>query len=221
MRRLNVAFPILTAMILAGCDTGDYFPDDESAGIDSGRQDSVSLPDVATQPDPGNTSNELRLYKSGSRIKAKVLKTADGSQAFMGWYDTELETDCYAYDYYRAEDGKIRYLPTDRVQVDPNNNYYADGACKQRIYLTSLKKDCVTAAKWTAVMTPATSCNSQWHLAFFQDNQKYSGSSVYERDSDNVCKLASDYLNSYFFLSSLGHKVDPSIFAEATPAIVD
>lgn len=218
MRRLTVAFPILTAMILAGCDTGDYFPDDESAGIDSGRQDSVSLPDVATQPDPGNTSNELRLYKSGSRIKAKVLKTADGAQGFAGWYDVELETDCY---FRTTKDGKTRATPASAMYFVETPDYYSDSNCTKRIYHVSGTRECPYDTTW--VYTPLSTedvCQVSSYR-FYRNSSNYAGTRIYHRDSDEVCIDATESVGKYIFLSKLGEEVDPSIFAEVTLAIVD
>jgi len=211
----------MTAVILAGCDTGEYFPGDESAGNDSGWQDSVSLPDVATQSDLGNTTNELRLYKSGSRIKAKVLKTADGSQAFMGWYDTQLETDCVASPYYQTEDGKIRYIPSHNVSVSFNQQLFADSTCSKEIYWTGAAKSCKVKTNWIWQMTSVSSMCQAYTITIYRDAVPYNGTEIFHLNSDDSCDDVTESYKTFLFLSDLGEKVDPSIFVEASPELVD
>ena len=171
MRHVTFVFSLMTAMILAGCDTGEYFQGDESAGNDSGWHDAVSLPDVATQPDLGNTTNELRLYKSGSRIKAKVLKTADGAQAFAGFYDTELETDCW---FTTASDGKTRCSPSYQVNVSTSNYFYSGSTCSRRIFWTGAYKACPPSLEWVVQMELAgETCATYYKYTYYRNVEVY------------------------------------------------
>jgi hypothetical protein len=62
-------------------------------------------------------------YSSGSRIRAKLLTTADGASMSSGWFDAELGLDCFPA---RTSDGVRRCIPT--VQI-PVGIYYADDTC--------------------------------------------------------------------------------------------
>jgi hypothetical protein len=66
-------------------------------------------------------------YSSGSRIRARVVTTADGARGFAGWRDTSLGVDCFIG---LSGDGRQRCLPTTPVQ---SGTYYADDQCAQRL----------------------------------------------------------------------------------------
>ncbi len=221
MHKAIVAVMALTALMLAGCGPDDYFADDEESGIDLALRDSTIATDLASDQDSGNVANELRLYKSGSRIKAKVLTTADGSQAFLGWYDNELEMDCYVFDLYRTDDGKLRYLPASKLQLPSTNNFFGDSNCKQKIHYTGVLKECGMIPEWIAITTSPEPCNSQYRMTFYRHSQQFPGSKIYKLGSDDECSDVTDLYSSYIFLASLGERVDPGIFAEATALVID
>lgn len=76
------------------------------------------------QLDAGDVgTNELALYKSGSRIKARVLRTADGAQAFVGWRDTQFDVNCI---FAQAADLTTRCLPFGDAWVGA---YFSDSSC--------------------------------------------------------------------------------------------
>jgi hypothetical protein len=64
------------------------------------------------------------LYRSGTRLRARVTDAGDGARRFDGWYDTQLETPC---TFLLAADGVQRCLPTAGIVVGPP--YYLDAAC--------------------------------------------------------------------------------------------
>ncbi|MGH7440944.1 MAG: hypothetical protein ACRENE_35165 [Polyangiaceae bacterium] len=67
-------------------------------------------------------SGPLPDYASGSRLRAMVYRTADGTKLWHGWYDATLDTPC-TFTEGAAEDGATRCLP---VGVGA---YYIDSAC--------------------------------------------------------------------------------------------
>jgi len=90
MRRAVLAL----AVLLAACG-GAEGPDVADAG-------GLPGPDATT----GKTTRDL--YQSGTRLKARMLVTADGAKAFNGWRDTVRNENCFFGD---ATDGKTRCLP--------------------------------------------------------------------------------------------------------------
>ncbi len=63
------------------------------------------------------------LYASGSRIKMRAGRTADGAAQFLGWRDTQRNENCS----FRVFAGQLRCVP-DFLFITPNG-YYADAAC--------------------------------------------------------------------------------------------
>jgi hypothetical protein len=75
------------------------------------------------QQDGGNGSGDVEDYASGTRIKARVVRTPDGAKALLGWRDVQLNVDCY---FSAAADSTLRCIPSGPY-VTPG--LYADGSC--------------------------------------------------------------------------------------------
>jgi hypothetical protein len=68
---------------------------------------------------------QLPAWKSGTRLRARLLKVADGAEAIVqGVFDKELGSGC---GFVKADDGAMRCMPTAVVP------YYADAECKMPI----------------------------------------------------------------------------------------
>jgi hypothetical protein len=76
------------------------------------------------------TSSETPQYVSGSRIRAKYVLGEDGSKQWVGWYDSELKTDCGWSPYF--ESGKRYCIPNYATGI---SQYYADVACEDVLEL--------------------------------------------------------------------------------------
>src|SRR5205823_2204997 len=63
-------------------------------------------------------------YVSGTRIKARVMSSADGAKAFVGFYDMTLATACA---FGRAADDTVRCLPTNAAYVP--GSWWSDSGC--------------------------------------------------------------------------------------------
>ena len=104
--------------------------------------------------DPAHNGGGLMpVAQSGSRLKRRVQVGNDGSEAFIGWWDDDLETEC---TYLTAVDGSSRCLPSgpDRVFLT-DAGYFADSGCTQRALIRSLPDD-------TCPSTPTP----RWFLSF-------------------------------------------------------
>jgi hypothetical protein len=109
MRRAALAL----AVLLAACG-GAEGPDVADAG-------GLPGPDATT----GKTTRDL--YQSGTRLKARMLVTADGAKAFVGWRDTVRNENC---SFWNTADGKLRCLPTACAgPISTPPRMYADENC--------------------------------------------------------------------------------------------
>ncbi len=103
-------------------------------------------PDVTPAlPTPGElAASDSDLFKSGSRLRIITLGAPGGSAVPMGFYDSELDTEC---DFLDAADGKSRCLPQGPEQVEEG---FSDAACSQRV-LRSRLSDCGQTPKYANV----------------------------------------------------------------------
>jgi hypothetical protein len=62
-------------------------------------------------------------YQSGSRLRLKTVKTADGANGVYGLYDSQLLTDCYSS---QASDKSLRCVPS----AMGTSNRYSDSNCQ-------------------------------------------------------------------------------------------
>ena len=99
----------------------------------------------------------LDLYQSGSRLKLKVLTTADGAKAFQGWYDTQLGLDC---QFVTASDGQLRCLPIGTAYV---GSFYADGNCTTRLAYATCAGATPPAYAY-ATAAAGSSCAAAYHV---------------------------------------------------------
>lgn len=96
--------------------------------------------DDAEQPDDsGGEDNPLRLYKSGSRIRARFGETPDGAKQFIGWYDTQLNINCM---FGETSEGVFRCIPTPILYA----SLYSDAACTSPLFMTA--SGCSMVAEW-------------------------------------------------------------------------
>ncbi len=129
----------------------------EPPDVEAGRDDSRDLPRGATsasdednhdadtsarptEPTGGIITpgvSQLALYKSGSRIRARVAKTPDGAQAFMGWFDSQIEQDC---TFLSSADGVTRCLPGStlitRAFSGSDTGFFSDSQCQIEVGYT-------------------------------------------------------------------------------------
>jgi hypothetical protein len=83
-------------------------------------------------------SGPLPDYAGGTRLRATVYRTADGTKLWHGWYDSTLGTPCGFTQNIAAEDGATRCLPTG------TGAYYLDSTCSTPV--TVVGSGCSTPA---------------------------------------------------------------------------
>jgi hypothetical protein len=222
MRRLSLVVAIGALFVNCTTTTGGGPTDPGPGTTDQGTPDhGQTVPDswvpgeetVANDVPSELGLNQMALYESGTRIKAKIGRTADGAKQWSGWYDSDLGTDCA---FGRAPDGKSRCLPT----MATNPGYFEDASCKKPILTTWV---CYANVKWGSVCPQGSQCPSinPTDCQLHELGAKFTADSgYYLNPTDGTCNTA-DLKNlrvSYVTYSS-GKQVSPSIFAEVTETI--
>lgn len=139
------------------------------------------------------------LYQSGTRIKARMLVTADGAKSFVGWRDTQLGVDCV---FAKASDGKMRCLPFGNWTT--SSIAYGDSGCTSPVAMFGGCSD----PTWVGVVD-ATSCSSG-KVAIYEVSGEFTGS-LFDKSSDGSCS----YLPSLGRYWALRPETPPSTYAEA------
>jgi hypothetical protein len=151
-------------------------------------------------------SDEAALYKSGSRIKARVSRTADGAQAFGGWYDSERGADCM---FLPAADGRVRCLPS-----LASGGHFADPSCTQAlVYFYS----CARAPSEVSVATSpgdGSMCRpAGWHVHSVGTAHE---AKVFTRSGE---RCVESQRQSMFAYHRLGPEIPPSAFVEVVSGL--
>jgi len=194
---------LMLCLVLGACGTQqpvgpDDWPDLEPAGQDAGTV-------VAPEPDAGDTGQiQSRLYKSGTRLKARVLETGDGAQQFLGWFDSELGVKC---EFATAPDGKTRCLP--RRHVRPEGLFYLDQDCSREPIIFDIHKNLCGEPEYVLVEVPEAVCPKAPISLWFIRDVVLDPEKVYFRESGQCGEIPRPSGKWYRLVP-----VDPSAFAE-------
>lgn len=196
MRRLTLWLlrKLFPALLLVGCTQAPLLGPD-GGPLQPGGGGHVVI------PGGGGGTSEMAIYASGSRIKARVGSTPDGARTFLGWYDTQLQAECYMFPSYKTTDGVVRCLPGLALVAA----YYADATCTTRAAL-----GVCTAAPQKYGISYAPTCGSQTVTVHPVADVADAGS-YYSRIADGGCG-APTALPAGFLLYSFGPALDPSGF---------
>ena len=162
----------------------------------------------------GGGAVQLDIYQSGTRIKMKVLTTADGAKSFQGWYDAQLQADC---QFSTATDGQPRCVPVG-AYVSPS--FFGDSGCTTRLgYLGCAG---ASAPAWAVSNEPlngsaCASALSSTVARVFAVAGVHSGS-VYV-GSPASCSLSTSGTLAQYTFFTLGAESAPSSFAAGSVAV--
>ena len=200
-----------------GEDTGPIPLTDTHGGADiPAGIDAPAGTDIKPGQDNGNGTDsgsiipiQSKLYRSGTRIKAKVTRTQDGAQSFLTWYDTELDMDCWFLK--SIVDGKYRCLPT-----LPQALYYSDPACTKMLAYAS---DCYEN-RWVYRCTEYQGCQNHT-CTYHQRGSQFQGPLYYSLNSDGECneyEMSESPTMAYYHV---GTEIPASTFQEASVEIME
>ena len=125
----------------------------------------------ATPTSDGGTdasAEALPDYRSGTRLRARLLTAEGGSALFKGWHDKDLDFDCA---FGPAEDSMTRCLPQSRSLND-----FADAACANRVVAAS--PGCVPPKFVSALGTCSTGA------PVFRVGAKLAAATIYTKGTD-------------------------------------
>ncbi|AKV04360.1 hypothetical protein AKJ09_11023 [Labilithrix luteola] len=200
---------VLATFVLTACAKDQISPDPSATNSakDAGPHDPNKPSDPSDPSTPSNPSTPGEdTNVSGSRLKRRVYKGADGSQQFAGWFDSERNENC---DIHTAADGKLRCLPASFVFA--NSSYFSDSNCAFPIYIGT--KGCTPPAAYS-VDGGGQTCNRGYVIrpigtAFTSPNfYLKNGAACVSQD-------ASAWLSAYD-LYSTGAEIPASSFFEVT-----
>lgn len=154
------------------------------------------------KPNPSMAGADTQI--SGTRLKRRVLKGADGSQQFLGWFDTQRNEACNFQD---AADGKQRCLPLSTF----TGGYYSDPACTNPIVTQT--KGC--AAPATAFhYAGIAGCPLANPVRVLQIAGTFTGATVYSGAGCTGSSTAA--LLSTFDVYETSSEIPPTSFVDAT-----
>jgi hypothetical protein len=91
-------------------------------------------------------------YRSGSRLRARILVTADGQRDFQGFVDSQLGAGCW---FSRAADGEERCLPS---EAGSGGWYFLDAACSADQAVAAQWGDCPPGPPTTIHVSDSSTC---------------------------------------------------------------
>jgi hypothetical protein len=158
-------------------------------------------------------------YTSGTRIKARVLTSADGAKEYRGWQDTMLNFACY---FSVAGDGQYRCLPQGLPGVGP---YYSDSNCTTLAVM--IQKTSSTCPPPYAITSEATAMCTEYYSPLYRTHvfsmgSALAGSVYYPQGTPATCAAIAPttgypYTTYNFYL--VGAEVPPTTFASGTVSV--
>lgn len=152
MGKPTLALVVVSLSLSCGLDAGPMGPGAGGGSVGGG---SVGGGTSGPTPNPSARHDEVT---SGSRLKARRLKGSDGSEMFVGWWDSKLQRDC---GFGIAADGATRCLPVlPRRIAETNESYFSDAQCTQRLGELVTSGSCSGDALPNVQVWPTTALSS-------------------------------------------------------------
>lgn len=153
----------------------------------------------------GGASGDETLYRSGSRIKRRMLEGDDGSVSFAGFYDDELDGPCA---YGPDGDGAQRCLPIHRARFQ-SFQMFADSSCTQELAYQA-RTSCGFGPPPTAATRGSCSSLDWWAVGQLHEGTVYT-------TADGPCTVTSRDPAWRYFL--VGRRLSLNDFVEAVEII--
>jgi len=155
----------------------------------------LTLVACTTAADGKDDPGAVALYRSGSRLKARVWSAEGGAKLFTGFSDTTLGVECAPGD---AADGKVRCLPIETTRV-----FFVDASCTQP---AALGGPCSTP-KYARLADP---CGQS---EIFEVGAKLEAAQAFNKDASGGCLPAGNQVGLHAVT-----KLDPAKLVELTPS---
>jgi hypothetical protein len=123
----------------SGGEAGEVL--ESGGGPGEAGSNAAGSPAAGAGGEPGEPGSLLPSFASGTRLEARQLRYEDMPPVLLGFYDTELETDC---SFRAASDGSLRCLPfydIPKPLIAPQ--LFRDAGCIERVAIGD--PDCVAA----------------------------------------------------------------------------
>lgn len=160
--------------------------------------DAGPAPIPTTEPGAGEGSPT-----SGTRLKQRVQKGADGSKAFVGWYDSQREEEC---TFMKASDNKLRCLPNVPYA---NLSYYSNDTCTSPVALVA--KGCA-APKHVLQQVESDKCSATRAVEVRYTTNKLGDTAQVYVKGPGTCTATAQPGTSDFY--GVGAVVQPTDFVE-------
>ena len=220
MRHLPLLVVLAGLMACAGPSTSNSNTSETSGAATTATSAGATTTNAGTTTGNGSTTgagstsgnvNQADLYESGSRLKAEVLNTPDGAQAFLGWYDSQLQIDC---SFATASDGQVRCLPN-LGSIVKVSGYFSDASCSERLVAGTCANMQTPAYAYSQQQVGDCSTNSGNQLLIYPVTGTYTGT-VYEGTPSDCFATSSDFYTFY----SVGPEIDPTTFVAGTKSVL-
>lgn len=161
MRHLALTIVCLGIVSCSSSSSKNIGPD---GTLPDGGKIDPNAPEQTSKPNPSDPS---KIGASGSRLKARFYAGEDGSQQFVGWYDSQLQKNC---TFTPTGDGKLRCVVEG---LAGRSGYFADTGCSQPTVVVS--KGCTPPSLANASATSAGSCGTTFSLRIANVGAKHVG----------------------------------------------
>jgi hypothetical protein len=178
--------------------------------------DAPAAADGRADPDPdargpsidaGSSGEEL--YRSGTRIKMKMMVSEDGARVFQGNYDSQRGEEC---NFQPAVDGVTRCLPVSYSYA----SLFLDAACTLPVFVTSAA---ACPPKYLAEVTTDT-CPSTYRFgAFYLASQVSPLPALVYGKTTTGCSTGRPVSADSAVYERSGSPIPPTSFQQATLSI--
>jgi len=158
----------------------------------------------AAGTDAGASGNGVANFAlSGTRLKVRILKSADGAMTPWGFFDSALGTDCSALT---ATDGQLRCLPLGAS----TGQFFADASCTIPAAIGPSGTKFATVGS----TTPAGCALGTTSFAIYKTGDAVAVASLFQKSADKCAPIDSSYSKIYGCASAftVGAEVAPTEF---------
>ncbi|WP_394830173.1 hypothetical protein LVJ94_27065 [Pendulispora rubella] len=210
MRSMIVFCSLLVATACSGSEnSGGGTGGDGGTGSDSGRSDIGNDGGAGSEGGGGDAGADgggvaQPSYQDGPRLKARTVRTADGAHGFYGWYDAQLDIDCFAGN---ASDGSSRCVPWGGLGA---TNRYSDSSCNTLLAVGGCEHGALP--KYAGVFGSGCNAGPSYHAV----GSRYTGTVYYSSGAD--CEVTASPSQPNWNYYSMGAETAPASFVSfATP----